>query len=507
MALTLLALFIVGCALSFLPAPVQAQSFGTLIVDANPDECASIYVSEEGYSASDFTSFPGYFNIESFLSPITITVTAEDGYTFSYAATDSASYLGNPFQDTFYGDIDLTFYFTETPSPTPTPDPSATPPPSPTGYGYTLNGLYDENNPASQLGSVIVTAYYANGSVGIGGRSTEIFTVNGTYSYLPPSKPLYFSFDLSAHYSVNMTRRYWLGLGEDTADITIFATNTDLSLIAFSIFNYRNIDAFASGAILTARSLTSLEAIDRRLTDSLGTVTLELQPNTLYDITVESLSTGAVYDLGPINTATSVITLNVPLLAFPPNIVDLYTYSYAWATRNFTSSSITVAYQDTTGQTSSLEIIISDASNSTVYFDETYSNDTQNVNLFSYTWSFAVNATDYNVWVLVTSETTGEYYFKQYLGGEYTKAVSPFDFSFLGNINGLDMAIFIPAFLIICAAGVFSQLSAEVACFLTTVTAIILTLIGWISISSSMLVVALSLSLLAGVVTARRRFG
>ena len=163
-----------------------------------------------------------------------------------------------------------------------------------------------------------------------------------------------------------------------------------------------------------------------------------------------------------------------------------------------------VRYEDTTNLTTQLELIISDPTDNTVYFDEIFTNETHNVNLFNYAWNYAVNASSYNVWVVVTSESKSTYYFKQYLLGMYDKASNPFDFGFMGSINGLDTAIFIPAFIIIAAAGCFNQMNAEIAAFLTTIIAIVLAAIGWITISSSMLVVALSLSILAGIVTARR---
>jgi hypothetical protein len=511
-------LLFVSFFLSFaaISAPVKADDYGQITINASGSECASITVTGSGYS-STFTSFPDVFTIEVFDDYLTFSVTAQAGYEFSYAVSGETAYLDNPFSDYFYGSYDISFYFGDAPAPTPTPmptptlapgEPTPTPPVSPTGYQYIFSGLCDENNAGSLLGNVSVTSYYSNGNHGIAGTSVERFTVltSESYIYEPPAKPLYFSFDLSQHYGANMTRQYWLGKTENTASIPIYATNNDLSTIAFSIFNYKMIDAFGSGAILTARSITNNNAIDRRLTDSVGTATLNLQPNTLYLLTIESVSTGTSYTLGPINTANTLITMTVPALSFPSSLISLYTYSYMFAYRNFTTHSLSIAYEDTTNSTGSLELIIS-TQNSTVYYDHTFINGIDNVNLFGYTWTSADNATDYNVWLVVNSTTSGVYYFKQFLLGENNVVESPFSFAFLGSIEGFDTAIFIPAFLIIGAAGCFSQLSAEVAAFLTTVTAVILVLIGWISISNSMLVIALSLSVLSGVVAARRRFG
>ena len=488
--------------LMFIPLPSVKAQYPVLTIYADSSECASVLVSSDFGRSETFTSFPATFYLNYYQADyVTITVTAHPGYTYDYATSSSTSYLSNPFSNYFSYSEDIYIYFTST-----TPEPTPTPEPSPTGYQYIINGAYDENNPSAYMGNVTVTAYYPNGSYGIGGKSTEQFTVAGSYTYNPPSKPMYFSYNLAKFYGQNVTRQYWLGYQEHSGTLYVYVPQVDITSIAFSLFNYKNIDAFDDGAILTARNIASLRTIDRRLVDSLGTVNLQLQPNMLYDVTVESVSTGDVYNLGKISTATSLVTLNIPASAFPSNIVNLYTYSYAWAYREFSTNSIMVRYEDTTNLTTQLELIISDPTDNTVYFQEIFTNETHNVNLFNYAWNYAVNASSYNVWVVVTSESKSTYYFKQYLLGMYDKASNPFDFGFMGSINGLDTAIFIPAFIIIAAAGCFNQMNAEIAAFLTTISAIVLAAIGWITISSSMLVVALSLSILAGIVTARRRF-
>lgn len=188
---------------------------------------------------------------------------------------------------------------------------------------------------------------------------------------------------------------------------------------------------------------------------------------------------------------------------FPKDSLLLYQYVHAYALRDYLNpiGAITVSYEDTENQTTSVTIQIK-YDNGTVADTQTFTGN----QTFSYTWNSAVNATNYQVIVNVTHSAYGTFYFKQYLLGEYTKPTSPFSLDAFGTLPGIETAWFLPALLIIFVAACFSELTSEVACVLTALTAIFLAAIGFIPISTGALVTALALGVMAGVISVRRRY-
>jgi hypothetical protein len=284
----------------------------------------------------------------------------------------------------------------------------------------------------------------------------------------------------------------------------------DQTQVAFNIFNYQSLD-LSEGAYLTVKSLMGDNLaldypVEKRPIDALGDVITELPLYTLYTITVESASDGSTYVFGNINTVSTSITLTIPPTAFPAQTLELYQYVHAYATRTFATpnGTIIINYGDITNKTNSVIVTITNASDGTVAFTRMFYG--PEYQTFSYSWADAYNTTSYQVEVAVDHQSFGDFSHKQYLLGEYTKPTDPFSLDFLGTIN-ISTAWFIPALLIIFVAGCFSELTSEAAAILTTIVAVILAAMGWISISSSALVVALALSIMAAIVTARRRFG
>jgi hypothetical protein len=244
--------------------------------------------------------------------------------------------------------------------------------------------------------------------------------------------------------------------------------------------------------------------IEKRPIDGSNTVVMELQQGSRYELYygngTDWTDYGAFYATG-----VTGVQLVIRGVAFPQNILALYQYVHAYSVRDYLNpvGSITISYGDTTSLTTSVTITITDTDTDTIAFQQTFSGPSYQT--FSYTWPYATNATNYQVTEDIVHSQFGNFNFKQYLLGEYTKASAPFSLDFLGTI-GVSTAWFIPAMLIIFVAGCFSELTSEAAAIITTIVAILLAVMGWISISSSALVVALSLSIMAGIVSARRRF-
>jgi hypothetical protein len=247
--------------------------------------------------------------------------------------------------------------------------------------------------------------------------------------------------------------------------------------------------------------LGTYHTIEKRLVDIQNIVTMELITGGRYRIIYTDGTTQNIHgDLT--TTATTGIQLVLRGVDFPKETLLLYQYVHASAIRDFLNpiGAITVSYEDLTNMTTLITITIVDTSDGSTAFTDTYTDQT-----FSYTWNTVPNATSYEVTVAIDHATFGSFDYKYYLPGEYERASAPFDLAFLGSTMGISTAMLIPALLIIFVAGCFSELTAEVAAVLTVIIAILLSALGWIEITQAALITALSLAVLGGIVTARRR--
>ncbi len=372
--------------------------------------------------------------------------------------------------------------------------------PTPSGEGsygnalgnYTLVGVNSEVT-GLVVGDVWVRAFY-----NVAGRAPEVFYVNGTfgfYNYSTSAVPEYFEFYLAD----GVTRQYWLQPTESSGRIYIL--NSTLTTYTINFMDYTGILKNSPYILAQTYLNGSLVTVEKRKVDSQNTFQMALENGKKYLIKIEGATNFTYGDL--LMTETTGVQLVIRGIEFTSQSILLYQYIRASAVRDFLTptGAITISYQDTTNQTSSVEIKIS--YNSTVVFDEVFSGEGNQT--FSYIWTEADNATDYTVWVNVNHQVYGYFYFNQYLKGEYTTSNGPLDLSFMGSLP-INTACIIPALIIILVAACFSEATAEIGAFLICVVAALLALMGWIPIGSSALIIGFSLALLLGVVTVRRRF-
>lgn len=242
--------------------------------------------------------------------------------------------------------------------------------------------------------------------------------------------------------------------------------------------------------------------IEKRPVDVQNSVNFMLTVGSRYNITYSDGTTIVPYgELAA--TAITGIQLIIRGVDFPKTSLLLSDFVHAYALRDFLNptGAITVSYEDTSNNTDNVNVLITNATSGLTVLDLDFPSN----NTFVYTWASAVNATNYQVLVNVTHSTFGELIFRQYLLGENSVASSPFDLSFLGSV-GFNTAWFLPALLIVFVAGCFSELTSEAAAILTVIVAIILVWMGWLSISSGIVVAALALSIMAAVIASKRRW-
>lgn len=356
----------------------------------------------------------------------------------------------------------------------------------PSGEGstgnYTLYGPFDEDSGVWLNETVLVTAYYTQS-----GMSPMRFYLNGQYGFNMTVKPQYFRFT----FSDNSTREYWMDPSESTTQIYVFKSDTIPYTINFfdttgilSRYPYITIKRYVNGTLFT---------VEKRKVDSYKSILANLVYTRTYQIILgNELTTYVFGDL----TMTSQTGIQLVLrgVDFPEETLFLQKYVRVYGLRNDTV--ITIYYEDTKLVTTSVDITINSGNLAEVYSTTIYSNS------FTLEWNEALHNIDYQVTVVIHHGTYGDLTWKQYFIGGNTEP--PFSLAFLGDWN-FDSTFLIPALLILCVAGSFSKLNAEVGAILMVITAIILTSMGWIPIPAGMLVTAMVLAILMGLMYAKRR--
>lgn len=462
------------------PTATPTPSNNTYTITINPQPtigCANITVSDvTSGNTTTFTSFPASFT---FTNGDQLTFSAEPAsdYQFEYfyfAFTNggvpaTTIWYVSPFTVNWYtaSNINVTVNF------------------QPLIYNYGFYGVFDETTGLQTTDGCTVYVYSTTSDV-----PNSQFTLNGTYLYNSSGFTVsHFMFDLGSH-----TREYWIANGETEANIYVFNdTLTDY------VINFMDM----SGLLDTSRFIEakyyvngSLFTVEKRMVDSQNSIAMSLVNGRIYQFYIQPNN----YLYGDVlMTATTGVQLILRGVDFPKETLLEYRYVHAWAVRDFLNpiGAITVSFEDVNEQTTSVLIEIS--YNNTLAYNYT-STDQR----FSVSWLEAVNSTDYLVTVTITHSVMGELEYKYFLRGQNSLTEAPFSLAFLGSI-GIETAYFFPALLIVFVAACFSELTAEIASVLTVIIAVLLTVLGWIPIASSLLVSGMAFAILGGVVTVRRR--
>lgn len=360
-------------------------------------------------------------------------------------------------------------------------------------YVYNFYGLYNESTgliDPEESRAVNVTVYFTED------LPSETFLLNGTETKGYYTQPQYFVFQLG-----ESNRQYWIEPDETDVDIYVF----DDSLTDYTINFLDFCGALNNNPYVTAQFYINgtLMTMDKRKVDQQSSVSMSLVNTRKYVISLSG--TGTTYVWGDLlMTDSTTIQLTIKAMDFPKEQILKYAYMRVYSFREFSTptGSITIYYEDTRDQTTSVEINI-DYTNGTNAYDSI-----QYTSSFSIVWSDAENDTSYQVNAIVTHEIYGVSTWKQFLLAQGETQSSPFTLDFLGtgwSLWDIDTSVFIPALLIVCAAGCFSVLNAQVGAILATITAIILTALGWIPIAPAALLVSFVLSILMVLIYAKRR--
>jgi len=347
---------------------------------------------------------------------------------------------------------------------------------------YHVHGLFSEDG--SFLGSTTMTVYLPNATY-------EIY-VNGHVELRFPEKPVLFTFQLSG----GGMRKIYITQTQET--LYLFTPDANYTTYGFTVKDYTG--QLTSGSYLEAwRYVNGTQRLIERaqLQNILDEVPLVLSMDRTYILQLQ-LPDSSTYRFGYYVTGVDVTpTLILREISFSRQAQLTYRYVTIEATRP-SPTQIQVNYHDTLDQTLNVSLSVKLRNGTLVYSDWSSSNPVQ------FTWNAADNETDYVVYVTVSHSFFGALEYSKALAREVSFN-SPPDLGVLGSWGGVSAGNILPAMLIIVVAGAFSTLTAPVGLFATVVTAAILTYLGWINVSYTVLAVAMSLAVLYGIAWVRKR--
>jgi len=357
------------------------------------------------------------------------------------------------------------------------------------GFTYHLYGVYDEEE--GTLYSIGDSKRTANVTVYFPSNATDSFLLNGTSTKTYTEKPIYFQFNLSTTY-----RQYWLSEDEASVSLHVFDAE-DMNVYTVNFLDLAGI-LDEEPYVSAKRNINGVwYVVDKRKVDIEHKVQFSLKLGEKYTILISDGATWTYGDL--LFTGTTSITLTLRGIDFPKTVLLTYKYMRIYGLRAFLSPTgkITITYQDLLNMTNNVKIWINYRNGTNVYMY------TETTDSFSHEWTNASNDTDYAVVCRITHERYGVYTWRQYFPRTYNTP-NPWDsLAFLGALP-FNVNLLVGALLILFVGGSFSQVNPEIGAFLATVTAAILTYIGWISIAPGLLITAFTLSIMLGLVMKKR---
>jgi len=356
-----------------------------------------------------------------------------------------------------------------------------------------VGGIYD-----------VHAAYFEDDGSFQGNSSVTVVFVNGTEATYIVNGSRHFEFSnevLCFRWNITEGNERVLYVTDYSGNLTFFIPEGSYSIYYFNIQDYIGLlqtgNAYLESYRFVDGSYNQSMLIERKLVqDYVSEVPLIMNVGATYLLKLKIGNT--VYSFGYFTAGSDTTqTLALQDITFTSNTLLAYRYVRVEASRSSDGTEITVNYQDTLENTTSVELEIQ-YSNGTVAYS-----DSSTGYLIQFYWGSADNETDYIVYVTVTHKSLGTLTYKKVL--PYSPALNPpFDLSPLGTFPIANNQV-IPLAIVVFVAAVFSTLTAPLGIFLTVLTAIVLRYIGWLNVTWSILAFAMSMALIYAIAVLKRR--
>lgn len=442
----------------------------TLTVSSNPEINAAFTVNGTNYNTPSYVSITE--NNTAQLIAEEAKIYNGEGYLFDHWLINGTdSYTTQSLDLTITGDTTIAIHYVEIPD------------------LYYFYGPFDEETGLAIDENVTVTVYYDTDTY-----PAYSFTFNGSWVYPTSPQAMFFRFN----FSDGTFREYWVDPSEDVLPIYIFHGNITGNIQEYIINFMDNSGILDDYPFVTIKRYVNGTAytVEKRKVDKYNSILANLIYTRTYQIYLGNEET--TYVFGDLTmTSQTAIQLVLRAVDFPTDtdflVMNKYVRIYGY--RNFTAGSITINYNDTKEDTTSVFISISNSThevyNNTLYTDN-----------FSVEWSSAVNNITYYAEATINHGTYGEIDWRQVFAAT-SDVTPPFGLEFLGDW-GFDSFMLIPALICLCTAGCFSKLNAYVGAILMMITALALAWMGWFPVPASLLVVGFALAFLMALVYHKR---
>lgn len=335
---------------------------------------------------------------------------------------------------------------------------------------YTFSEALNENNVA--LGQTTVTV------IDSGGASEAVTVPVGGITIGFDELPSYISWNITA----SVYRRIYMI--SSTGTVNHFYPEAASSIYTPQIRDYTSTIQAGGCYLESYRTIGGTNQLVERalVTSTVNGVPLSLVNNRNYVLTINTPVTDYSFTFyTTTSTPSPILTMDTV------NYTDVMQFNsrfiHVQASRPVFGS-IQWDYDDDKGATTSVTVVAYYRNGTQAY------NFTSVASSFTHTWAAANSTTDYIAKAIIVHSTLGNMTYSIPLDGEWTPPTAP-TLSGLGTLGGVDMNQALGALMLLVVGGLVSAKSNIAGAFAVVLSALVLSYVGWMSISLGVIVLAL----------------
>jgi hypothetical protein len=315
------------------------------------------------------------------------------------------------------------------------------------------------------------------------GISTIVLAAPATYGFTV--RPSVLSWDIAAGIYRRITPL------ASTGTIDLLTPEAAYSTFTINIRDYTGITQSEQTYLKTTRIVSGASQLVEcvPITNTINGIPVTLAVNRMYDLTADTSTTDYTYAFYATTSTPSPVVL-LDTLTFSEVFQYNSRFIHAEATRP-TYTSLHVDYDDDLLDTTLVQIRILNPAGALVQ--------SHNETADSFAWTSApvTSGIQYQVLLWITHGDLGNLIYSKTFSGLFSYADPP-DLAGLGTFGAVDMSQVFGSVIIVIFAGLFGARNAVAGAILTCMLTALLTLIGWVSINSGVIVLALMTAVVFG---------
>jgi len=315
------------------------------------------------------------------------------------------------------------------------------------------------------------------------GVSVIVLTAPETYGFTV--RPTTLSWDIAAGVYRRITPL------ASTGTIDLLTPEGTYSTFTVNIRDYTGITQAEQTYLETYRIVSGVQSLVEcvPITNTINGIPVTLAVNRMYDLTADTSTTDYTYAFYATTSTPSPIVM-LDTLTFSEVFQYNTRYIHVEATRP-TYTSLHVDYDDDLADTTLVQIRVLNPAGALIQSHN------ETADTFAWTSAPVTSGIQYRVLIWITHGDLGNLIYSKTFSGLFTYADPP-DLTGLGTFGTIDMSQVFGSVIIVIFAGLFSARNAVAGAILTCMLSALLVLVGWVSISSGVIVLALSVAVFYG---------